>query len=168
VLPSGLLPPNPSELLGSNRMVKLLAHLRDKYDVILIDAAPLLPVTDAAVVAPRVDGVLVLVRHGRTVLRDLQTAKDALDAVSGRILGSVMTMVPHAGSRAHARLKPQKGMPQPRPLGQVPTDQTTRDGRAASGGAGGGAAAQPVTVAPPAQQTDANGQVLDRGGSAAR
>ena len=93
VLPSGPLPPNPSELLGSNRMVDLIATLRGRYDVILIDTAPLLPVTDAAVLAPRVDGVLVLVRHGRTVVQDVQAAKDALRRGVGHASSaSVMTM----------------------------------------------------------------------------
>ncbi len=99
VLPSGLMPPNPSELLGSDRMVNLLAELRGAYDVILIDASPLLPVTDAAVLAPRADGVLVMVRHGKTKVQDLQAARDAVHAVGGRILGSVMTMAPHVGKQ---------------------------------------------------------------------
>lgn len=103
VLPSGWIPSNPSELLGSSRMVNLISTLHRAYDVVLIDSAPLLPVTDAAVLAPRADGVLVVVRHGRTSVPELQVAKETLQAVSGRILGSVMTMVPHAGSRVRAR-----------------------------------------------------------------
>jgi polysaccharide biosynthesis transport protein len=106
VLPSGLMPPNPSELLGSDRMVGLLAALRGSYDVILIDTSPLLPVTDAAVLAPRADGVLVMVRHGKTRVQDLQAAKDALDAVSGRVLGSVMTMTPHVSKQRYASNAP--------------------------------------------------------------
>ena len=106
VLPSGLMPPNPSELLGSDRMVNLLAGLRGSYDVILIDTSPLLPVTDAAVLAPRADGVLVMVRHGKTRVQDLQAAKDALDAVSGRVLGSVMTMTPHVSKQRYASNAP--------------------------------------------------------------
>jgi capsular exopolysaccharide synthesis family protein len=101
VLPSGLMPPNPSELLGSERMVNLLLALRGSYDVILIDTSPLLPVTDAAVLAPRADGVLVMVRHGRTKVQDLQSARDALDAVSARVLGSVLTMAPHTGKQTY-------------------------------------------------------------------
>jgi capsular exopolysaccharide synthesis family protein len=159
VLPSGLLPPNPSELLGSNRMANLIAVLRRKYDVILIDAAPLLPVTDAAVMAPRVDGVLVLVRHGRTVVRDLQTAKDALNAVSGRVLGSVMTMVPRSGKQSHARIKTRKG-PQQASQGQVPVAELGREARSAAPG--------PGPAPRPPEPSDANGQLLDRGGSAAR
>ncbi len=189
VLPSGLLPPNPSELLGSNRMVKLLAALRGRYDVVLIDTAPLLPVTDAAVLAPRADGVLVLVRHGRTVVQDVQAAKDALHAVSGRVIGSVMTMVSH-GTRAHTRFKPGKGRTLPRSLGQVPADPSPRPSGDTPGGpprspggspdgpprppAEGRPAApapaprQPVAGPRPPVAVDGETKVLDRGGSTAR
>jgi capsular exopolysaccharide synthesis family protein len=178
VLPSGVIPPNPSELLGSNRMVNLLATLREKYDVILIDAAPLIPVTDAAVLAPRVDGVLVVVRHGRTVVHEVQAAKDALDAVSGRILGSVLTMVPHGGGGTHTRRKAKRGRSQQSALGDVPTDASPRT----TGEAGGGprlpdearpagpapAPRQPTPVPRPPVAVEADTQVLDRGGSTAR
>lgn len=93
-LPSGPLPPNPSELLGSKRMGEVLETLDDRYDIVLVDAPPLLPVTDAAVLAPQVDGVIVVVRYGRTGVPELSAAKEALDAVSGRVMGSVLTMVP--------------------------------------------------------------------------
>jgi non-specific protein-tyrosine kinase len=192
VLPSGPLPPNPSELLGSNRMIKLIAGLRLMYEVVLIDTAPLLPVTDAAVLAPRVDGVLVLVRHGHTVGRDLRAAKDALDAVSGRIIGSVMTMVPHAGKRARRR-KPRKGIRQQRPYGPGPgTGPGGETGSAVPGSAlrqaaspqaaspqpASPQAASPQPAAPlpaprqpspaprPSEPSDSGGQVLDRGPAA--
>lgn len=105
VLPSGLTPPNPSELLGSEQMGNLIEELRGSYDVILIDTSPLLPVTDAAVLAPRADGVLLVVRHGKTTVHELEAARDALDAVSGRILGSVMTMVPGRGGQRYSGYK---------------------------------------------------------------
>jgi len=193
VLPSGLLPPNPSELLGSNRMVNLLKYLRGRYDIILIDTAPLLPVTDAAVLAPHADGVLVLVRHGRTVVQEVQAAKDALDAVSARVVGAVLTMVPHTGSRAHARLKPRKrkrrsqGQP---PVRRAPQSAAGPDERkpGPQGASSEQAPAQPAaqesaqasqdTVRRPATQgvpqprprsqsapSEANGQVLERGGT---
>jgi capsular exopolysaccharide synthesis family protein len=109
LLPSGLLPPNPSELLGSNRMVELISKLRAGYDVVLIDTPPLLPVTDAAVLAPRADGVLLLVRQGRTTVQDVQAAKDSLHAVSGRIIGSVLTMAPLSGKKARNRAGRRNG-----------------------------------------------------------
>jgi len=103
-LPSGLCPPNPSELLGSQQMADLLASLREKYDVVLIDTSPLLPVTDAAVLALRVDAVLVVTREGRTDVQDVQAARDALGVASGKVLGSVLTMVRDTGSRRRRRL----------------------------------------------------------------
>jgi non-specific protein-tyrosine kinase len=110
-------------------MTKLIAAARLLYEVVLIDTAPLLPVTDAAVLAPRVDGVLVLARHGHTDVRNLQAAKDALHAVSGRILGSVMTMVPRTGRGSRVRRRPQKDARQDR-TGQDRTGQnrTGQDG----------------------------------------
>jgi capsular exopolysaccharide synthesis family protein len=183
VLPSVLMPPNPSELLGSIRMVELLARLRAKYDVILVDTAPLVSVTDAAVLAPRCDGVLVVVRHGLTVVQDVQAAKDALSAVSARILGSVMTMVPHGGTAAHARRRSRKGERRPRALGQVPTPRASTDRPPADKPPTG---SQPADypphpareLHPPAprpspgprepKQSAGNGQVLDRDESAAR
>jgi tyrosine-protein kinase len=99
VLPAGMIPPNPSELLGSDRMTSLLATLRERYDAVLIDTAPVLPVTDAAVLAQRVDGVILVVRHGHARVPEIRATNDALQAVSGRILGSVLTMVPRARIR---------------------------------------------------------------------
>jgi capsular exopolysaccharide synthesis family protein len=103
-LPSGLCPPNPSELLGSQHMADLLASLRKKYDVVLVDTAPLLPVTDAAVLALRVDAVLVVTRDGRTRVQEAEAARDALRVASVRILGSVLTMARHAGPRRRGNL----------------------------------------------------------------
>jgi hypothetical protein len=103
-LPSGLCPPNPSELLGSQQMADLLATLRERYDVVLIDTSPLLPVTDAAVLAQRVDAVLVVTREGRTTVQDVQTARDALGVASGKVLGSVLTVVRDTGGRRRRRL----------------------------------------------------------------
>jgi tyrosine-protein kinase len=99
VLPSGPIPPNPSELLVSPEMIDLLATVRDRYDAVLVDSAPVLPVTDAAVLAQRVDGVVLVARHGHVVVQDIQAAKDVLKAVHARILGSVLTLVPRASMR---------------------------------------------------------------------
>ncbi len=96
VLPSGPTPPNPSEILGSDQMATLVEELRVFYDVILLDTSPLLPVTDAAVLAPRADGVLLVVRRNRTTVPQITAARDALEAVSARLLGTVLTMVPVA------------------------------------------------------------------------
>lgn len=94
VLTSGPIPPNPSELLGGAGMEKLLLHLRSSYDLILLDTPPLLPVTDAAVTSTAADGVLLVVRHGKTRVDQVRQAVQVLDAVDARLLGTFFTMVP--------------------------------------------------------------------------
>lgn len=97
VLSSGPVPPNPSELLGSSRMAALLARLREQFDMIIIDTPPLLPVTDAAVISRYADGVLLVVRHGKTKRNQVQQSMRDLDTVDARLLGSVLNMRPTRG-----------------------------------------------------------------------
>lgn len=103
VLASGPLPPNPSELLGSQQMSLLLNKLRQYYDTILIDTPPLLPVTDAAAVLPATDGAILTCRFQRTTREQVTRSAEALQAVSGQLLGTVLTMVPRTGPRAYAQ-----------------------------------------------------------------
>jgi succinoglycan biosynthesis transport protein ExoP len=102
VLASGPLPPNPSELLASRQMAALLGELRDRYDVVLVDSPPLLPVTDAAAMAPATDGAILVCRSKKTTREQVSRAVAALAAVSVPLLGTVFTMVPRSGSRAYA------------------------------------------------------------------
>ncbi|MFV2011838.1 MULTISPECIES: polysaccharide biosynthesis tyrosine autokinase [unclassified Micromonospora] len=95
LLPSGFIPPNPSELLGSQQMADLLATLRSRFDVVIVDTAPLAPVTDAAPIAAQVDGVIVVGRCAKTTETHLRTAVAALRAVDARLLGCVLNMTPH-------------------------------------------------------------------------
>jgi capsular exopolysaccharide synthesis family protein len=101
VLPSGTLPPNPSELLSSRQMVDLLAALRNTFDVVIMDTPPLLAVTDAAVLSAVVDGTIQVVRYGKTSTAQARAAATALAAVDSRPLGNVLNMVPHKGSSAY-------------------------------------------------------------------
>lgn len=101
VLPSGSIPPNPSELLASGGMERLLVQLRDRFDVVVIDSPPLLPVTDAAVLAVRSDGALLVVRHGSTTTDQVGAAVAALRAVDARLIGTVFTMVPPRSAQAY-------------------------------------------------------------------
>ncbi|WP_110182319.1 polysaccharide biosynthesis tyrosine autokinase [Nocardioides solisilvae] len=94
VLPSGAVPPNPSELLQSHAMEELLADLRSRFDLVIIDAPPLLPVTDAALIAAQADGALLIARHGKTTRDQLAHAVDRLEAVGARTVGLVLNMVP--------------------------------------------------------------------------
>jgi capsular exopolysaccharide synthesis family protein len=94
VLTSGQIPPNPSELLGSATMNKLIADLEQHYDAVIIDAPPLLPVTDAAVLAQRVGGVVVVV--GSQIVRstDIQKSLSALEMVGADVLGIIINRLP--------------------------------------------------------------------------
>lgn len=103
VLASGPLPPNPSELLASQQMKSLLMELRGYYDTILIDTPPLLPVTDAAAVAPSTDGVILVCRFKETTRDQVTRSAEAITAVSAPLLGTVLTMVPSSGPRAYAQ-----------------------------------------------------------------
>ena len=90
VLTSGPVPPNPAEILASQRVSDLLSRLRETATYVLIDTPPIIAVTDAAVLAPRVDGVLLVVNAGKT-RRDLAVkARDMLQQVNANILGVVL------------------------------------------------------------------------------
>jgi non-specific protein-tyrosine kinase len=102
VLPSGPLPPNPSELLGSSRMQDLLAELEERADLVLIDAPPLLPVTDAAVLGTLTTGLLIVVRAHKTKREQLARAAATVRAVGAPLLGGVLNMVPTKGPDAYA------------------------------------------------------------------
>ncbi|MGO4202789.1 polysaccharide biosynthesis tyrosine autokinase [Rhodococcus sp. TAF43] len=101
VLASGPLPPNPSELLGSTHAEKLFADLRSRFDFVIIDASPLLPVTDAAVLAVKVDGALVVVKHGQTKREQVSRAIGNLRSVGATVLGTILTMTPAKGKGAY-------------------------------------------------------------------
>ncbi len=94
VLASGPTPPSPSDLLGSQRMSQLVEQLRGQYDLVLIDAPPILPFADAAATGPACDGAILVVRYGKTRAAQLRQAMDALGAVGVPILGSVLSMSP--------------------------------------------------------------------------
>lgn len=90
VLPSGTLPPNPSELLGSPRMRKLVETLRDTFELVIFDSPPLLAAGDAAVLGARADGVVLVVRAGQTDRGAALEAVRQLDTVRARVLGAVL------------------------------------------------------------------------------
>jgi len=93
VVTSGKLPPNPAELLTSQKMAQFLDLLNQEYDLILIDTPPVLSVTDAAALAPCVDGVILVAKPGKTRLRDFQQAFEQLQAGGARVLGVVLNEV---------------------------------------------------------------------------
>lgn len=89
ILASGPIPPNPSELLGSNRMAELIGELEEMFDLVIFDTPPILAVTDAQVVATRVDGVIVVVRSGIANKNEVRKTKDLLDVVNANVIGAV-------------------------------------------------------------------------------
>jgi capsular exopolysaccharide synthesis family protein len=93
VLPAGSAPPNPSELLGSGQMAKLLRELREGYDYVVVDTPPVLPVADAVILSRQVDGALVVANVTRAHRRHLSEAIRTLEQVGGRILGIVLNQV---------------------------------------------------------------------------
>jgi succinoglycan biosynthesis transport protein ExoP len=101
ILPSGELPPNPSELLTSHRFSELLESVREKYDYVLVDSGPLLAVTDPSVVAPRVDGVLVTLRLSKNGRTDAIRTKEILGDLDANVLGVVVNGVTTATSRSY-------------------------------------------------------------------
>lgn len=102
VLTAGQIPPNPSELLGSEEMKHLIARLEHAFDMVVIDAPPLLPVTDAAVLSQHVGGVVVVVGSQKLRKQDLQKSLGALEMVGSTILGIVLNRLPIKGPDAYA------------------------------------------------------------------
>lgn len=102
VLTSGRIPPNPSELLGSRNMEHLLGRLEATFDTIIIDAPPLLPVTDAAVLSQHVGGVVLVVGAQTARARELERAIEALELVGAALLGVVLNHLPARGPDAYS------------------------------------------------------------------
>jgi capsular exopolysaccharide synthesis family protein len=94
LLPAGPTPPDPGQLLGSSATASVLARLRNQFDVILIDAPPLIPVSDAAVLGRSADGIILVVRHSKTRREQITTITEQLAAANVRLLGTILTQVP--------------------------------------------------------------------------
>lgn len=97
VLPSGRIPPNPSELLGSTAMVNLLATLTAEFDYVIIDAPPLLLVTDAAVISKFTGGAMLAAASGRTKKAEISGSSSVLESIGSRLVGVIVTMLPSKG-----------------------------------------------------------------------
>jgi capsular exopolysaccharide synthesis family protein len=101
LLASGPLPPNPSELLGSVAMSRLVEELQKKFDLIIIDSPPILPVTDASVLTRSTDSVLLVVGTKKVSQHSLAKAVDQLNFVDAHILGVVQNRIPRRGPDAN-------------------------------------------------------------------
>lgn len=98
LLSSGPLPPNPSELLGSPRMVKAIEYLKSKGDTLIIDSPPVTSVTDPAVLATHTDGVVLVVDAGRTRAQMLERTMDLLTRARANVIGAVLNKLVASGS----------------------------------------------------------------------
>jgi len=101
LLPSGPLPPNPAELLGSRRMTELIDRLKAQADFVLFDSPPIIAVTDAAVLATKMDGVLLVIKAGKTKHESAKRAKDLLDKVNANLLGVVLNNARYEAEYQH-------------------------------------------------------------------
>lgn len=93
IITSGKLPPNPAEMLGSRTMERLLIALKERYDIIILDTAPLQAVTDAQILSTKSDGIILVVRAHATKRESVIQAKGLIEKVGGKILGTVLNGV---------------------------------------------------------------------------
>lgn len=120
LLGAGSLPPNPSELLGSAAMADIVRDLQGRFDYVLIDAPPVVPVTDAAVLTSVCDGTVLIVGSGLVNRDQARTALESLLAVEGNLFGAVLNRVPRpswAGGDDHYsyEYRPVEGRPTAKP-----------------------------------------------------
>ncbi|EPC89475.1 tyrosine-protein kinase YwqD, partial [Lacticaseibacillus paracasei subsp. paracasei CNCM I-4649] len=101
VISSGAVPPNPSELLNSKRMADLLDWARQNFDIIVLDAPPVLAVSDVQVLVPKTDGVVVVANIGKTLKGDLRRTVEVLKLAKAKILGSVERVKAKHGDRGY-------------------------------------------------------------------
>lgn len=90
VIPAGAHAPNPSELLGSKAMRRLIAGFRGSFDVIIFDAPPVLAATDAVLLSTQCDATIVVAKAGETKDYDLQHAHEALESVGATVIGTLL------------------------------------------------------------------------------
>lgn len=126
LLPAGRIPPNPSELVGSQRMRSLIDHLGQDYTV-LIDAPPMLPVTDAGLLTAAADGAILVIKAGSTQKEQARQVTRLLTQVQGTLLGCVLNQVPlralgtamygygYGGYRSHYGSRTEEAAPEDRP-----------------------------------------------------
>lgn len=101
-LTSGKIPPNPSEMLASTAMTNLIKRLKDEYDLIILDTAPLRAVTDAQILSTKVDGTILVVRAGKTKKDVVIEAKNLLDKVGANVIGTVLNAVENTRGKYYA------------------------------------------------------------------
>ena len=94
ILTSGPVPPNPAELVGTKKMKDFIEELKKEFDMVLIDAPPVLAVTDAQILSTMADGVIFVAAYGQAQKMALADAKQMIDKVGGKVIGIVFNKVP--------------------------------------------------------------------------
>ena len=102
VIPAGVIPPNPAELLGSSKMETVLESLSAQYDYIIMDAPPALLVTDAAVLSNVADGVLFVVSYDNVTVETARKAKRNMEAANANVIGAVCNEFKEKGTAGYA------------------------------------------------------------------
>lgn len=126
VVGAGSIPPNPSELLGSPAMRTVLAELGEEFDQIIIDAPPVLPVTDAVVLSTVADGVIVVAGSGLVEREHFKHTLEAIESVNGKVLGIVLNRTPRSDGDQYTRYSYAYALPE--------EESTRRDRRRAGQG----------------------------------
>jgi capsular exopolysaccharide synthesis family protein len=101
ILTCGPIPPNPSELLGSNAMKQMIQKAQESFDMVIFDTPPVLAVTDAQILANTCDGALVVVRSEQTEYEAIQKAKELLEPAHAKLLGIVLNDVAQSKSSTY-------------------------------------------------------------------
>jgi capsular exopolysaccharide synthesis family protein len=93
ILPAGKLPKNPAELIGSMKFKNLISQLKEKYDYIILDTPPVVPVTDAGLIGSEVDGVIMVIQAGRTQKGVIKHGEGLLRQANAKLLGYIVTNI---------------------------------------------------------------------------
>lgn len=108
VLLSGVVPPNPSELLAAPRTRELIEELKERFDVLIIDCPPLLPVADAAILVGEFGGAILVAGSGRVTVREMRRSIEILSSAGTPILGTVINLAPRTWSKGFQKRAPKQ------------------------------------------------------------
>ena len=114
LMPAGNIPPNPSELLQSEKLSELILILEDMYDAVIFDGAPCLVVTDATIVSRLVDATLLVVAHKKTKAEDLKEARIRIKRVGGNVVGVVLNRVNISSKKFNEKYYYYANAPEPK------------------------------------------------------
>lgn len=105
VLTSGPLPPNPAELLGSDNMSELLEVLEEYYDLIIIDTPPINVVSDSLILAPKTDGIIIVIKQGETTHEQFKKVLNSIEFANVKLLGTILNGIKFEGKKYNYKYK---------------------------------------------------------------